>query len=154
MLWRNFYGNGNRYQTAWPGSALWRDVNRLQREMSHLLGGSSAPINAYPAMNLYTGDEGVILTAELPGLEPDELEITVLGETLTLSGSRNMEDVEEDVKYHRRERGQGHFTRTVELPFHVNSEGVEAKFKNGVLHVVLPRAEEDKPRKISVNPAA
>jgi HSP20 family protein len=105
-------------------------------------------------MNLYAGDEGVILTAELPGLEPDDLEITVLGETLTLSGSRNMGDVEEGVKYHRRERGQGQFNRTVQLPFVVDSESVEAKFTNGVLHVVLPRAEEDKPRKISVNAAS
>ena len=154
MLWRNFYGNGNRYRNVWPGSSVWRDMSRLQREMSHLLGGTSAPINSYPAMNLYAGDEGVILTAELPGLEPDDLEITVLGETLTLSGSRNMGEAQEGVKYHRRERSQGHFNRTVQLPFVVDSEGVEAKFTNGVLHVVLPRAEEDKPRKISVSAAS
>ncbi|MFZ0544229.1 MAG: Hsp20/alpha crystallin family protein [Candidatus Promineifilaceae bacterium] len=154
MLWRNYYGNGNRYRTIWPGSSLWRDMTRLQREMSHLLGGTSAPIASFPAMNLYTGDEGVILTAELPGVEPDDLEITVLGETLTLSGSRNVGDAEEGAKYHRRERSQGQFTRTVELPFRVDNGGVDAKFTNGVLHVVLPRAEEDKPRKIQVNPTA
>lgn len=155
MLRRNWYGNGNRYRTLWPSTSLWRDMSRLQREMSHLLGGTSNPISAtFPAMNLYSGDEGVILTAELPGLEPEDLEITVLGETLTLSGSRNMGDLEEDVKYHRREREQGEFTRTVELPFTVDSEKVEAKFNNGVLHVMLPRVEEEKPRKISVSPAS
>jgi HSP20 family protein len=83
----------------------------------------------------------------------DDLEITVLGETLTLSGSRNAVEVEEDVTYHRRERGQGAFTRTVELPFRVDGDHVEAKFRNGVLHVTLPRIEEEKPRKIAVKTA-
>lgn len=160
MLRRNWYGNGNRnrrnyYSNLWPNTSLWRDMNRLQREMSHLLGGTSAPItSAFPAMNLYAGDVGVILTAELPGVESDDLDITVLGETLTLSGSRNMGEAEEGVKYHRRERSQGEFTRTVELPFTVDSEGVEAKFNNGVLHVLLPRIEEEKPHKISVSAAS
>jgi hypothetical protein len=87
-------------------SRLQREMARLQ-ETGHLLGGTSAPITSFPAMNLYAGDEGVILTAELPGIEADDLEISVLGETLTLSGSRNMGDAEEGVKYHRRERSQG-----------------------------------------------
>lgn len=153
MLRRNW--NGNRYRTMWPSTSLWRDMSRLQREMGHLLGGTSAPItSSFPAMNLYAGDEGVILTAELPGIEPDDLEISVLGETLTLSGSRNIDEADEDVKYHRRERSFGNFTRTVELPFTVDSEKVEAKFNNGVLHVMLPRVEEEKPRKIMVNAAS
>ena len=152
MLRRNW--NGNRYRTLWPSTSLWRDMSRLQREMGHLLGGTSAPItSSFPAMNLYAGDEGVILTAELPGIGPDDLEISVLGETLTLSGSRNMGEDDEDVKYHRRERNFGNFTRTVELPFTVDSDRVEAKFNNGVLHVMLPRVEEEKPRKISVSAA-
>jgi HSP20 family protein len=159
MLRRNLYGNGNRYfgnryRMLWPSTSLWRDMSRLQREMGHLLGGTSAPISSFPALNLYAGDEGVILTAELPGIEADDLEISVLGETLTLSGSRNMGDAEEGVKYHRRERSQGDFTRTVELPFTVDSEHVEAKFSNGVLHILLPRVEEEKPRKITVSAAS
>jgi len=155
MLRRNLYGNGNRYRMLWPSNAVWRDMRRLQREMGHLMGGTSAPITAsFPAINLYSGDEGVILTAEIPGVEMEDLEITVLGETLTLSGSRNMEEVEEGVTYHRRERGQGTFTRTVELPFRVDSDNVEAKFSNGVLHVMLPRIEEEKPRKITVKTAS
>jgi HSP20 family protein len=154
MLRRNLYGNGNRYRMVWPNNAAWRDMRRLQREMSHMLGGTSVPVtSSFPALNLYSGDEGVILTAEIPGVEMDDLEITVLGETLTLSGSRNMGEVEEGVTYHRRERSQGTFTRTVELPFRVDSDNVEAKFSNGVLHVLLPRVEEEKPRKIAVKTA-
>jgi HSP20 family protein len=134
---------------------MWRDMRRMQREMSHLLGGTSAPMtNSFPAMNLYSGDEGVILTAEIPGVEMDDLDITVLGETLTLSGSRNMEEAEEGLTYHRRERSQGKFTRTVELPFRVDGDNVEAKFSNGVLHILLPRVEEEKPRKIEIKTAA
>lgn len=109
---------------------------------------------SFPAINLYSGDEGVILTAEIPGVEMEELDITVLGETLTLSGTRNMGEDEEGITYHRRERSQGNFTRTVELPFRVDSDNVEAKFSNGVLHVMLPRTEEEKPRKISVKTAS
>ena len=152
MFRRNW--NGNRYRTMWPTASLLRDMSRLQREMSHLLGGTSAPITStFPPMNLYAGDEGVILTAELPGVEPDDLDISVLGETLTLSGSRNLGEAEEGVKYHRRERSQGEFNRTVELPFTVDSDRVDAKFNNGVLHVMLPRVEEEKPRKITVSAA-
>jgi HSP20 family protein len=110
--------------------------------------------NSFPAMNLYSGDEGIILTAEIPGVEMDDLDITVLGETLTLSGSRNMEEAEEGLTYHRRERSQGKFTRTVELPFRVDGDNVEAKFSNGVLHILLPRVEEEKPRKIEIKTAA
>ncbi len=155
MLRRNWYGNGNRFRTMWPSTSFWRDMSRLQRDLGHLLGGTSAPItSSFPAMNLYAGDEGVILTAELPGVEPDDLDITVLGETLTLSGSRNIEEAEEDITYHRRERNYGNFTRTVELPFTVDGDHVDAKFKNGVLHVMLPRVEEEKPRKISISAAS
>ena len=62
----------------------------------------------------------------------------------------NLEVVGEDVRYHRRERGSGRFKRSIQLPFPVEVDGIEATFKNGVLNVSLPRAEEDKPRKISV----
>lgn len=155
MLRRNLYGNGNRYRMLWPNNSVWRDMRRMQREMSHLLGGTSAPVTAsFPAMNLYSGDEGVILTAEIPGVELNDLEITVLGETLTLSGSRNIAEPEENITYHRRERSQGQFTRTVELPFRVDNDNVTAKFSDGVLHITLPRIEEEKPRKITVKTAA
>ncbi|MDX1614931.1 MAG: Hsp20/alpha crystallin family protein [Candidatus Promineifilaceae bacterium] len=147
-----FFRYGNR--NLWPSSTIWRDLRRLQREMDHLLGGTRGPIrNVYPAMNIWVSDEGVIATSEIPGVDPDDLDITVVGETLTLSGTRQPEEMAQDVKYHRRERGYGDFSRTFELPFRVDPDQVEARFRNGVLHIMLPRLAADKPKKISVSSA-
>ena len=91
-----------------------------------------------------------MITAEIPGVDPETLDISVTGETITLSGERQLEKVGEDVRYHRRERGSGQFKRSIQLPFPVEVDKIEATFRNGVLNVSLPRAEEDKPRKIDV----
>jgi HSP20 family protein len=125
----------------------------MQREMDRLMnraswGMTEAP--CYPAMNVWTNEDGAIATAELPGFNPDEIEISVTGDTLTVSGNRTPEDVGEGVKYHRRERGCGRFTRSFQLPFQVDGNAVEAAFEHGVLRIELPRAEADKPKKITV----
>jgi HSP20 family protein len=130
------------------------EINRMQREMERLFGAGfprrfrNAP--GYPALNVWTNDESALVTAELPGLEAKDVEISVVGNTLTLSGSRAAEALPENARYHRRERGCGEFTRSIELPFPVQAEKVEARLEKGVLQVTLPRAEEDKPRKITV----
>jgi HSP20 family protein len=130
---------------------LHREVNRLFSDSFTQSGGRTAP--TYPAMNVWTNEDGAVLTAELPGMNPDDLEISVVNETLTLSGNRVADEVPENVKYHRQERRSGQFTRTFQLPFTVEVEQVEAVFKNGVLHLSLPRAESEKPRKIAVKTA-
>jgi len=134
--------------------AYLAEVNRMQREMERLF-GSAVPrrfrsVPSYPALNVWTNEEGALVTAELPGLEAKDVEINVVGETLTLSGKREAEELSENTRYHRRERGCGEFTRSIELPFPVQAEKVEARLEKGVLQVTLPRAEEDKPRKITV----
>lgn len=136
----------------------WREMERLQREMNRLFsdtysvaGRRMAP--SFPAMNVWTNDEGAVITAELPGLNPDDIDVSVVGDTLTLSGNRRPDELEAGEKYHRRERGYGRFTRTFQLPFQVEANNVEATFKNGVLHLSLPRAEVDKPKKIAVKAA-
>jgi HSP20 family protein len=133
-------------------------MERLQREMNHLFsdsfslaGGRTAP--NYPAMNVWTNEESAVITAELPGISPEDIDISVVGDTLTLSGERKLEELEEGDKYHRRERGYGKFSRTFQLPFKVEAEEVEALFERGVLHLSLPRAESDKPKKITVKSA-
>lgn len=131
----------------------WREVRRMQREMERLMNRTSLGVDAapcYPAMNVWTNEEGAVATAELPGLNPDEIDIAVEGDTLTVSGVRAPEDVGEGARYHRRERGCGRFTRSFQLPFQVQGDAVEATFERGVLRIHLPRAEEDKPKKISV----
>ena len=134
-----------------------REVDRLQNEMNRLFEAYSparmrtAP--GYPAMNIWTSEDGIKLTAEVPGVHSEDIDINVVGETLTLSGERKADELKEGARYHRQERGYGKFTRSIQLPFPVDVNQVEATFKNGVLNVSLPRAEEDKPRKIAVKSA-
>jgi HSP20 family protein len=104
----------------------------------------------YPAMNVWADEDGVIVTAELPGFDPEEIDISVVGETLTLKGSREPVELQEGATYHRRERGYGTFSRAFRLPFEVESDKVEAVFEKGMLQISLPRAEAEKPKKITV----
>jgi HSP20 family protein len=101
-------------------------------------------------MNVWTDENSAVLTAELPGVKSEDIDISVEDEILTLRGGRQREELEESSTYHRRERRFGPFSRTFRLPFHVDAEAVSATFENGVLSIVLPRAEADKPRKITV----
>jgi HSP20 family protein len=132
----------------------WRDVDQLQREFNRLfesLANTRAQVApSDPALNVWTNEEGAAVTAELPGVNPEDIDISVVGQTLTLTGLRRPHDLAEGERFHRRERSAGRFNRTVELPFLVEGDKVEAVFEKGVLHVSLPRAEADKPKKIAV----
>jgi HSP20 family protein len=136
---------------------VWHEMDRLQSEMNRLFEVyypnrlRQAP--AYPALNVWTSDEALNVTAEVPGVSPDDIEISVVGDTLTLSGTRQPETLDENARYHRQERSYGNFTRSLQLPFPVEVDKVEATFHDGVLMVAMPRAEEDKPRKITVKSA-
>ncbi len=137
----------------WDESSLWRRefMNRLLSDWLGVMEDRPAP--TYPAMNVWMNEEGAIITAELPGIAPEDLDISVVGDTLTVSGERKPEELKEGETYHRRERGYGKFSRAFQLPFEVEADKVSATFKNGVLHITLPRAEADKPRKIAVKAA-
>jgi len=133
----------------------WREMEHLRREMNRLLaslptsaGSAAAP--GYPAMNVWTNEDGAILTAELPGVNVDNINISVVGDTLTLSGNRQPDEMPEKATYHRRERAHGRFSRVFRLPFPIESDKVEASFEKGVLRISLPRPESDKPRKIAI----
>jgi HSP20 family protein len=132
-------------------------MDRLQHEMNRLFDAytpsSLRRAPGYPAMNIWTNEEGLVLTAEVPGVAPQDIDISVVGETLTLSGERKPDELKEGSRYHRQERGYGKFARSVQLPFPVDVSAVDATFKQGVLFVTMPRAEEDKPRKIAVKSA-
>ena len=137
--------------------SVWRELNQIQRDMNRVFDGYS-PVRtriapSYPALNIWSNEEGLVVNAEVPGIDVEDIDISVVGETLTLSGARKSEDLEEGARYHRQERGSGKFNRSVELPFPVDIDKVEATFKNGVLHISLPRSEADKPKKIVVKSA-
>ena len=141
-----------RPYAGWRSS--WREMERLRREMNRLFRNwptqarwGTAP--GYPAMNVWTDENSTIVTAELPGVILEDIDISVEDGTLTLRGNRQPDEVE-GVTYHRQERRYGSFLRTFRLPFRVDPEKVEATFKTGVLNIALPRAEADKPKKIAI----
>lgn len=135
----------------------WVEMTRLQREMDHLfnrvgreVGGSGGE---FPAVNIWTGPENALLTAEMPGINPAQLEIAVKNDTVTIRGQRELPALKEEETPVRQERGQGAFVRAFSLPFRVDADKVQAHVQKGVLQIVLPRSEADKPKKISVTAA-
>lgn len=140
-----------------PRRSFWspgRDLTGLQREMNRLFDARLAPryqrAPGFPAMNVWTSEEAVVVTAELPGVSLEDMDVTVLNETLTVRGGRAPDEEVEGSRFHRRERTYGQFSRTIQLPYAVNADKVEATLKNGLLRLWLPRLEEDRPRKIAV----
>lgn len=129
----------------------FRELDRMQAEVADLFGranDSYAP--GYPPVNVWVNDEAAVVTAELPGVEPEKIDISVVGNRVTLSGSRPAEELKGDERYLRSERGYGEFSRTIGLPFRVQPDQVEARFKDGVLHLKLPKASVERPRKIEI----
>ncbi len=128
-----------------------RDMHRLQDTLNRLL-SVNAPNQAteFPLVNVWTSQNGAIVRAEVPGIAPGDVDISLVHDTLTIRGSRNPEDLKEGESRHRHERGYGQFTRSLQLPFGVDADQVQAKFADGVLQITLPRAEAEKPRRISV----
>ena len=108
---------------------------------------------AFPALNVWQGDEAVAVTAELPGIDAADIDISVKNNVLTISGERKAPQVPESARWHRNERNYGKFTRAVQLPFAASDDKVEARMTNGVLRIVIGRPEEDKPRKIEIKAA-
>jgi len=129
-------------------------MDQLQREMNRLFDTTSkgrlfnSP--SYPAINIWTNEDGQVISAEMPGVHPDDIDIDVTGDALSISGERKPDELIKDAHYHRRERSYGSFSRTIQLPFMVDTNKVEANFKNGVLMISLPRAEADRPKKITI----
>lgn len=110
---------------------------------------------AYPMpLNVYATDEHVVMLAAVPGMQPDDLDLTIHQNTVTLSGS--LPDVSEseearNATWYVREFGGGSFRRSLTLPFPVDADHAEASFEQGVLRVTLPKAETAKPKKIALN---
>ncbi|HYG73419.1 MAG TPA: Hsp20/alpha crystallin family protein [Planctomycetota bacterium] len=129
------------------------EIRRLQDDFDSLFSGHSGAVHAFPPVNVWRNEDGVVVTAELPGVERENIDVSVVGDTLTLRGGGEKQSLKEGDMWHRRERLSDAFTRTLQLPFHVDATKVEASFDKGVLTIRLPRAEQDKPRKITIKAA-
>lgn len=132
----------------------WQDTFR--REVAALLGSGPRWGTDWaegPAFNVFSGEHGVILTAELPGFDPSSFDVSVQNDTVTVRGKRHEEQAAGDVRYHLRERSAVEFEKTFRLPFPADADKTEAAYEKGVLTVKLHRPEEQKPRKINVRTA-
>ena len=127
------------------------DLQRLRQEFDQLFAGIARPADDYPAINLWNNGAGALATVELPGYTPEDIEVSVVQNILTLRGERPAQEAKEGQTYHRREHWQGKFSRSLALPFEVDSAEVEASFKNGILSVKLPRIEAHQPKKIAIH---
>jgi len=124
----------------------WREFDRLNRVFL----GSGVSSGELPLFNVWLTADNAMVTTEVPGIESGAIDISVVDKSVTVRGSREPEEVREDGAYHRRERWHGRFSKTFEIPFVIDADKVEAKFRKGVLYISMPRAEADKPKKIAI----
>ncbi len=139
-----------------PFHPMWNALQQLQTDMNRLFdryGDEGQPGSNFPLVNMWEEGDDLYLTAEIPGLIFEDLEILVTGDRqLTIKGERKPAVPEKAVR-HRQERGFGKFTRVLPLPFPVNADKVEARLEHGILNVKLGKHESAKPRKIPVKAA-
>jgi len=138
----------------------FQDMLSLREAMNQLMEESFVRPSAgrdgqgfVPALDLSETGEGYLVEAALPGLKPEDLEITVENNVLTIKGQTRQEVDDKQRNFHRIERRFGSFQRTIGLPTSVKADAIQAELTNGVLRLEIPKAEEVKPRKISVNVA-
>ena len=136
--------------SPWSGllDELRRDLNPAPRLPNAVFQGTRG---VYPPVNLFESAEGYVLTAEIPGVAPDSIDVSIEGSTVTLSGERKIEYAAgEGTAVHRRERQTGNFRRGFELPSEIDVGSSKATHKNGVLTLNLPKSPASKPRQITV----
>lgn len=143
---------------GWHDPRRWDPLREFQREFGRILqtfdsmsGGRA--LRPFPPINVDETPDRYVLTAEVPGLEPGEVDVSLTGETLTLRGERRRPESVREEQYRRQERIFGRWSRSVTLPERVDGSGVTAHCANGILTVVLPKAADSRPRRISVSSA-
>ena len=146
---------------VWPSRPAfdntWNDFDQLRREMLRLFEGQSVGSAAgtsgagvFPPLNVTQDADNFYVRAEVPGVKASELQISAVKNRLSIAGKREIPQEQERVSYHRRERAEGTFNRSLTLPADLDTERVEARCVDGILTLTLPKAEEAKPRQITV----
>lgn len=136
----------------------YRDLqDEINRMFNYALGGWPSDRDDMfdggwiPAVNVLEKKNDIVVTADLPGMTENDIEVTVLGDTLSIKGEKKREEKKEDGDYHMYERTYGAFHRRIPLPNSVESDKAKASFRNGVLEVRIPKKEEAKPKQLKVN---
>lgn len=146
------------FPAAVPFRHPFFEMDTLQKEMDkwvnlmksrRAFGGLHSGV--FPSLNITEDKDHYYIRAELPGINSEAIDIQLNGRSLTISGERRVDQHEENVKYHRKERDTGKFSRGVMLPGDIDGENVKAQMVNGMLTVKIGKAEISKPRKISVS---
>ena len=151
MPYRRFFNVPN-----WGFSKSFSEFDRLRRQMNELFGalsGGTLPMpsaGVFPLINVTEDKRNYYVRAELPGIKSNELDIQVTAEGISISGERKIPVEGDNVRYHRREREAGKFSRLINLPSEIDVNKVEASMENGVLKVTIPKSEVSKPRQITV----
>lgn len=128
------------------------DMERLYDALTTYSGARSAGV--YPPIEVSEDAAAVFVRAELPGIKTDDLDITMENDTLTIAGERRPGSEDDAVSFHRREREWGAFRRSFSMPTRIDAEGVEARYVDGILTVLLPKAAEARPKQIAVQAGA
>ena len=130
------------------------ELRRMQSEMNRLFsGGGFTTARDFPPINIWLGENSVVVTAELPGVTRDDVTLNLQDDVLILEGKREPKQPETNSNWQRRERAYGSFSRAIQLPFRIDADKVQARFNNGVLEVELERLEADRPKKIEIRAA-
>jgi len=131
---------------------IFSEMDRLRREMNGLFSnyGRTSGATTYPLLNAYDEKDNLVVTAELPGLSKDQVNITFSDGVLTIAGKQETPTNLKGMTVVRKERSEGQFEKTLRIPMKINQDGISASFSNGILTVTLPKAEEAKPKTISI----
>ena len=135
----------------------FRELSTLRREMEDLWESFPGareflPMKGewLPAVDISETEDSLIVKAEVPGMEPKDIEISLSGDMLIIKGEKKQKSEEKKENFHRIETRYGSFSRTVRIPVSVDSEKIEASYDNGVLKITLPKKEEEKARQIEI----
>ncbi len=111
---------------------------------------SLSKANWYPSVDVSENKDEFVITAELPGMKKDDVQITFANNVLKIEGERNKEEEKQDTNYHRVERSYGKFVRSFQVPSQIQGDKIGADFKNGILTIHLPKAEAAKPKEVEI----
>jgi len=135
-----------------PGfRGVLQEMEKIQRNMDEFWGsvGSYPFLGNYPMFNVYSKDDEILMIGQIPGIKPEDLEITVKGREVSIKGQFKKEE-KADLKAVRKEIREENFQRTFELAYALNENSVKAVLKDGILNITVLRAPEDKPKQISI----
>jgi HSP20 family protein len=160
MNLRSLVPSGNGGNAARPSApvslfgSLYRDIDRLFDEFSRSPLAGQAQVNLVPSIDVTETDKEIVVSAEMPGLERGDVDISIEDDILTIRGEKKVEQEKDDKNYHLSERVYGVFYRALQLPPGVDASKIQATMSNGVLKVAIPKPAKAQPKKIEVQDSA